>query len=35
MELELKIEIKNKERRGPDLEPKMRYFKIPFCRNFF
>jgi len=22
------------ERRGPDSEPKMRYFKIPLCRNF-
>jgi len=23
------------ERRGPDSEPKMRYFKIPLCRNFY
>jgi len=22
------------ERREPDSEPKMRYFKIPLCRNF-
>ena len=30
--LKLKIKI---ERRGPDSEPKMRYFKIPLCRNFY
>jgi len=29
-----KIRIKNNERRVPDSEPKMRYFKIPLCRNF-
>jgi len=28
-----KIKIKN-ERRGSKSEPKMRYFKIPLCRNF-
>jgi len=30
--LELKIKIKTE--REPDSEPKMRYFKIPLCRNF-
>ena len=29
----LKIK-KNKERRGPDSDPKMRYFKIPLYRIF-
>jgi len=28
------IKNKNKKRKGPDSEPKMRYFKIPLCRNF-
>jgi len=28
---EIKVKIK---RRGPDPEPKMRYFKIPLCRIF-
>jgi len=32
--MEIKIKIKNKERRGPDSEPKMRYFKLPLCRIF-
>jgi len=33
--MEIKIrKKKDKERRGPDSEPKMRYFKIPLCRIF-
>jgi len=29
------LKDKNKtERRGPESEQKMRYFKIPLCRNF-
>jgi len=29
------MEFKNKERRGPDSESKMRYFKIPLCWIFY
>jgi len=32
--MEIKIKNKDKERRGPDSEPNMRYFKIPLCRIF-
>ena len=32
--MENKNKNKNKERRGPGSEQKMRYFKIPLCRNF-
>jgi len=39
--IKIKIEKLNKRwklkknySRGPDLKPKMRYFKIPLCRNF-
>jgi len=29
-----KLKKKKIERRGPDSEPNMRYFKIPLCRIF-
>jgi len=30
----MEMKIKKKERREPDSEPNMRYFKIPLCRIF-
>jgi len=34
MEIKNTIKSKNTERRGPDSESNMRYFKILLCRNF-
>jgi len=34
METKINFKKMKTERRGPDSESKMRYFKIPLCRNF-
>jgi len=33
--MEIKTKREQIERRGPDSESNMRYFKIPLCRNFY